>query len=92
MSKISSYISDTHAMRAISYLSTALPELRGVEISRLYEAWGKALLYTLNAVDESPIGPEGRIYMEFTGEPYWKGGLSDRSDSKLIRKDSAKDG
>lgn len=52
------YISDSHARRAIGYLSAALPELHDVDMPRLEEAWGEALEKTIDWDERSPIGPE----------------------------------
>lgn len=52
------YISDTHARRAIGYLSGSVPELRNVPVPVLAEAWGEALEKTLIWDEPSPIGPE----------------------------------
>lgn len=51
------YISDTHARRAIGYLSAALPELHNVEMGRIADAWGEALAKTVEPGELSPIGP-----------------------------------
>lgn len=52
------YVSDTHARRAIGYLTGSVPELRNVEVPRLAGAWGEALAQTIDVRERSPIGPE----------------------------------
>jgi hypothetical protein len=52
------YVSDTHARRAIGYLSAALPELHSVDMPCIAKAWGDALLATIDPNERSPIGPE----------------------------------
>lgn len=59
------YVSDTHCVRAIGYLSAKLvreghlqPEFRS---TLLLDLWGEALSETMNVDEPSPIGPDSEL-------------------------------
>lgn len=52
------YISDTHARRALGYLSKVMPELHQVNPGTLLDLWGISLQQTIDPDERSPIGPE----------------------------------
>jgi hypothetical protein len=52
------YVSDSHALRAIGYLTAAIPELHNVDVPFVAEKWAEALTNTIEPSDPSPIGPE----------------------------------
>lgn len=55
------YISDTHARRAIGYLTTIVHELRDYPVPFLASAWAEALEKTMDWNEPSPIGPESGV-------------------------------
>jgi len=62
------YISDTHARRAIGYLTAAVPELHGITVPWMATKWAEALKETMQTEERSPIGPESGF------EDGWKAG------------------
>lgn len=55
------YISDTHARRAIGYLTTIVGVLNDYPVPDLASAWGEALEKTMDVNEMSPIGPEAEV-------------------------------
>lgn len=77
------YISDTHARRAIGYLTAKLPQLNGVDVPYVASAWAEALVKTMDGNEPSPIGPEAS--RPSAGSTGWDGGAALRELEEKFR-------